>query len=265
MSLDFPRVLTQEEVADVLRSAPEAVSAEFEAGALRGFKIGGKWRMAETDLLSFLGVAPTPNHATQAMIATGHEGPAWRDVQIKWQQTEPITFEWPSRADEEGFNEAYSEVFEGLLVKNGRVHRSKKLLIGFTTRRSAGIENRRRATVFLVRVDSKKKQTSLYPIVEFAGANDYDSTRRLASLIKLPSRRQLRPGEAIPLEYQGFETAVYSEIVNGPNARNGLAVVVRDDDVNGMARHALIRLETGRNGGNIRFDSKSCGAPAGEE
>jgi hypothetical protein len=258
MLTNFPRVLTDEEVAEALRSTPEAVAVEFETGRLRGFKIGDRWRMTLADLLMFLGAADPHEHEARLTRRTCVQDPVWRSIQIEWQKAEPFNFRWPSSAQVKGAVEKYSEAFEGVVLKNGRVHRSKKLLVGFTTRKAVGMENRRRSIVFLVRNDTRNGQPSLYPVVEFAGANDYETSQRLASLIKLPNRTHLRSGDPIPSDYNGFEIAVYSDVVIGHHAPNGLAVIVRNDDLDAMARHALLRLNgAGRIGRNFDFESLS--------
>lgn len=253
MSVEMPRIVTAEEVAEQLRSTTEAVVAEFETGRLRGFQIGGEWRTTLPDLFTFIGASNTPSPLRTGR-STATDGNLLQGIEIEWTRTDPFSHRWPTRADEPDCVEEHADAFEGLVSKDGRVRRNKKLLIGLTTREAAGMD-RRRATVFLARTGSRKESATLYPLVEFAGANDYETSQLLASVIKLSNRKQLRPGDPIPPEYRGFETAVYSDIVVGPYASNCLAVVVREDDLDSMARHALVRLKWSRNGRYDEFDS----------
>jgi hypothetical protein len=243
MSLELPHVFTVNEVAESVRSTPDSVIAEFEGGRLRGFQVGGEWRTTLPDVLAFIGAS---NGVTSTERRT--ESPAanvlvQRGFEIEWRPAEGFDYRWPSRTGEPEAIEEYPVSFEGIVSKNGRIRQNKRLLIGFTTRESAGMADRRRATVFLMRTDSRNGTPTLYPLVEFAGANDYDTTHRLASVIKLRNRKQLKPGDLIPVEYRNFETCVYSDVVNGPYASNGLAMVVRDNDLDSMAHHALVRLK----------------------
>ncbi len=106
--------------------------------------------------------------------------------------------------------------------------------VGFTNRHAAGMD-RKRANVFLV------SNSSLVPLVQFVGANDYETTGRLASIIKVEEGRHLRPGEDVPAEYRDLPRCVYSEVVVGKNAARSVAVLARHDDLTLMARHGLIR------------------------
>ena len=239
----MPEILTVEDVAQILRSRPEAIIQELVKGTLRGFQVGGEWRIANPDVLSFIGA---PSQGEPLNRRDRDRTDLFRDFDIEWNRTGAFSYRWPSRADEPAADEDYPDAFEGLIYRRGRVRRGKKLLIGFTIRNSAGMD-RRRATVFLAR-NERSSDTTLYPIVEFAGANDFETTRRLASVIKLRNRRQLQPGDPLPSEYAEFETAVYSDVVTGPYASNGMAVVVREDDLDAIARHALIRLRWSRMG-----------------
>ena len=95
--------------------------------------------------------------------------------------------------------------------------------------------NRKRVSIFM------ESNSTLVPLVQFVGANDYETTGRLASVIKLEDGRHLRPGEAVPNEYADMPRCVYSEVVIGPNAARSIAVLAHSDDLTLMARHGLIR------------------------
>ena len=87
---------------------------------------------------------------------------------------------------------------------------------------------------------------SLKPVVEFVGSNDFDTTGRMASPIKVASEsgsgwRVVKSTEQLPSDYSGLDIVEYSEVVSGPNATKAAAVVVAKDDLTAMARHAIIR------------------------
>jgi len=246
MNSQIPHVLTVEETAEILRSPRDAVISEFEGGRLPGFKIGSDWRITEPALSDFLGLFQAGDGAAGSKMRPGAQSAHvlfWKGIQLEWQEAKAFDYRWPTPALQPKWIEKYSKAFTGTIRKDGKMR--GELLIGFTTREAAGMPERRRVTIFFrAMLDQDNPATTLYPLVEFAGANDYETSRLLASVIKLPSRKQLRKEEPVPEDYQGFKLAVYSEVVIGPSASNSLAVVVRDDDLDGMAKHALIRLKS---------------------
>jgi hypothetical protein len=146
----------------------------------------------------------------------------------EWESIPPFDYRWP-----EGI-EHYAEAY-GTRITVG--DREIPLLIGFCNRESAGDANRRRAAVFM------GHQPSLNALVEFSGENSdvFASTGRMASVIKLPSGRHLKPGDAIPSEYAVLPIDNYKHIVRGPYAAASMAVVTRKDKLSIMAHHGLIR------------------------
>jgi uncharacterized HhH-GPD family protein len=75
------------------------------------------------------------------------------------------------------------------------------------------------------------------PTVESVEADDFNSSGCLLSLIKV-TKRHLRPGDAIPPGYSSFPVVVMADEARGPRS---LAVKLREDDVDGWTRHALLR------------------------
>jgi excisionase family DNA binding protein len=237
----FPIVITLEEAAQQLRTTPGTVLAEIEAGRLRGFRIGDEWRTTEKALWAFVGEAPATESSCPTVLQSGHvtesggamisEKPSLSSVQwdtVEWEPAPAFSHKWPALNDVEGFEEAYrTEVVVG--------NRTQPFLIGFTDRAAAGKDDRRRAVVFLG--DSPR----LLPAVEFAGANDFETSGLMASVIKLPDGKHLRPGAPIPAEYAEMPLDVYNSIVSGPYAAWSIAVAAHKDDHSLMARHALIR------------------------
>jgi excisionase family DNA binding protein len=52
--VDTQRLLTSEQVAERLSVAPEVIRRWLRQGALRGFRLAGRWRIAPEDLERFL-------------------------------------------------------------------------------------------------------------------------------------------------------------------------------------------------------------------
>ena len=84
---------------------------------------------------------------------------------------------------------------------------------------------------------------SLNALVEFSGENSdvFPETGRMASVVKLPTGKHLRPGDPVPPAYAGLPLDNYRAIVRGPYAAASMAVVAQKDDFRLMAHHGLIR------------------------
>ena len=202
-------VFTVEEVAQHLKVPVEVVVQEIEEGRLRALRIGVSKRIQESELNTFKKQAlssPAENHILSATDFTS---------------AADFTYKWPDNKEEK-----YTDVQEGVVQYDGRDYQVK---VGFTNRRSAG-KLRRRSLVLVDR----------YPSVEFV-ASDTSNNGKMASLIKDRRRKQVPAGADSPPEYAGMPVGSYREIVNGPGARNGLAVICYSDDLATMVRHALIR------------------------
>ncbi|WP_169948938.1 hypothetical protein [Microbispora sp. H11081] len=78
------------------------------------------------------------------------------------------------------------------------------------------------------------------PTVEGVESDDFDRSASLLSLIKT-TKRHLRPGDTIPPDYASFPVVVMAEEVRGPYSPRSLAVKLRQEDIDGWARHALLR------------------------
>lgn len=240
-------VITVQDAADQLLTTPDVVLNEIQAGRLKGFQVGGEWRTTEEALSSFIeGGSGEP---TEAEVAVGRAArnepqpgetsasPAQIDFSgTKWEQAEPFEFKWPDSS-----LEPQDEVYRGT-VQVGQ--RQVPILIAFTNREAAG-QMRRRATVFW-----GDKNPALYPLVEFVGGNDFESSGTMASVIKHPptdtgAGRHVRPGEQLPALYQSIPPevlGVYTDIVAGPRAARSICVVAQKDNLNLMAQHGIIRL-----------------------
>ena len=78
------------------------------------------------------------------------------------------------------------------------------------------------------------------PTVEGVGADDFEQSFSLLSLIKV-TKQHLRPGDDVPPGYCSFKVVVMAEEAAGPHSPRSLAVNLRQDDVDGWTRHALLR------------------------
>lgn len=232
----FPIVLTVPLVAERLLAPPEAIIADLEAGRLRGFKVGGEWRTTEECLFAFMGLPETVQQEPDAdaeEAGAEEPQPVPALVDIAWREIEPFSYTWPTAAggDPDDVTEHHDPAFYAPVPFQGR---QVPIRIGFTDRTVAGME-RKRVNVFL------ESGSSLIPLVQFVGANDFEETGRLASVVKKEEGPHLRPGEPVPAEYQDMPRCVYSEVVVGKNAARSIAVLAHRDDLTLMARHGLIR------------------------
>jgi hypothetical protein len=238
----FPNVFTVDAAAERLLTTPDVVKADLEAGRLEGFQLSnGEWRTTDIYLLKFMGLTPptpdtherSPEMTASATATTAAAAPQPPDIlsllaDCRWEPAPPFGYRWPEVVEQ--YEEAY-----GTRVRVGT--RDIPVLIGFCTRESAGDPHRRRAVVFM------GHQPSLAALVEFSGENSdvFPQTGRMASVIKLPTGKHLKPGDPVPQAYEGLPLAVYKTIVRGPYAAASMAVVAQKYDYTLMAHHGLIR------------------------
>jgi uncharacterized HhH-GPD family protein len=78
------------------------------------------------------------------------------------------------------------------------------------------------------------------PIVEGVESDDFDQSASLLSLIKV-TKHHLRPGDTVPPGYASLPITVMADEAPGPYSPRSLAVKLRQDDVDGWTRHALLR------------------------
>jgi len=217
MKPEYPIVFTVDEVADILRVAKETVVDELENGNIPGFKVGSEWRILKEKLFSLMEV----NMDTETTSVIDES-----TLDVKWRKSDPFEYKWP-----EGSVEHYNEAYEANLT----LPDCSQVKIGYTTREAASMKDRYRVIVFM------KLGSQLIPVVEFAGANDFEDTHQVASVIKNDDNKHVRSLSELPSEYSGFPIKIYSEVVVGRYASNGLAVVIDKDDRRTMLHHALIR------------------------
>ena len=148
----------------------------------------------------------------------------------------PYEYCWPpcrGRKDLETFEEA--RCFE--VIEEGVRHR---FYIAYGFRWAYG-RNRRRVVVFRVGLRGGIPT----PIVEFAGTDDYSSTRSVVSLIKRPDKKYMRTWEVNSyLEYAELTSHIVDHASVIRRGRKGYASLhVKEDDVDGILRHALIQYK----------------------
>ncbi len=207
------KIFTIEEIADHFKVPMEAVEKEIAKGNLRAINMSGYQRVLESDLKAY---KSGPNGSTQVAKSSVQS-----DFSINLGKTADFVHKWP-----DGKIETFCDVREGTATYLGRSYSVK---VGFTTRKSAG-KSRRRSLVVIDR----------YPTVEFVSPGT-NGNGLMASIIKDRSGKQVPKGVAPPAEYAKVRVGPYHDVVVGPSASNGLAVICNFDDIETMVRHALIR------------------------
>jgi hypothetical protein len=231
-------VLLLDEVAAILRCSEAEVLAEIQSGRLKAFAVAGRWRVLEGELLRFVSGSPQADapvpaspqrgatmsptsvveHAESFAIRTGSMLP----FTYVWPDGEPNEYQYPlSVTVEHGGKRAYFVI--------GKAKSPKKQLG----------QIRWRYNVFLTA--SPGSTQGLVPVLDFVAGNDFDRDSLMASLIKRLDGKLVKENEPIPPEYRDFRLVPFNQVVRGPYARSGLAVVADKDDLQTMIRHAVVR------------------------
>ncbi len=159
---------------------------------------------------------------------------------MSWVKQDGFTYLWPQTKgeDENGEplqnKETFDEAYQATIAVNGK---ETPFVIGFCNRAAAGMDERRRAVVFKGELGK-----TLYPQVEFAGANNFATSGTMVSTIRVEGRKSIKPGETVPAVYADMPLAVYNEVVVGPYSMHCMAVVAYKTDFAVMLRHAVIRM-----------------------
>ncbi|HMD86916.1 MAG TPA: helix-turn-helix domain-containing protein [Terriglobia bacterium] len=206
----LPDVLTLQEVAEFLRVSEEHLKPEVESGRLRVCVIGSERRILKRDLFHFLRVA-----------SGGIAKTDWQGLAVPTPAPR-FTYKWPN-----GEERVYPRAFAGPVRVDDEW---KAVQIGFGKITRAG-KQRDQAVVFI----------NHRPRVEFLGADNFELTNLMVSIIKTSGGRHVPVKEYIPFEYAGFGVEPYNHHVTGPNAFSGFAVVCKSDDLVTMTKVALIR------------------------
>lgn len=212
--MEMAKVFTVEETAEILKTSAKTILDEIEVGRLEAFMVGGEWRTTDksvTDFISRGGSQPAGNASARQTLSN-----------LKLQQVAAFQYTWPG-----GETEEYSEAYEGTLNEADTHY---EVIIGIGERKAAG-KNRKRVTVFL----------NGRPTVEFAGVDDFESSRLVAGVVTLPDKKRLKPHQTVPYEYRSFNLRRYDSVVKGPRAATTMAVVAKIDDFDTMVSHAVIR------------------------
>ncbi len=206
------KVYTPEELAEHCKVPLEALNDDIAKGHLRVKKIAGYVRILESDWNAYIaGVNGSAQAANSVQL----------DASVNVGDAPNFNHTWPDSKKEK-----FSDAHEGTATYGGRNYHVK---VGFTTRDSAG-KTRRRSLVLIDR----------YPTVEFVSAGT-NGNGLMASIIKNRSGKQVPVGVAPPAEYANVRVGPYQDVVVGPGASNGLAVICNSDDIQTMVLHALIR------------------------
>jgi uncharacterized HhH-GPD family protein len=104
------------------------------------------------------------------------------------------------------------------------------------------------------------------PVVEGVAADDHERSRALLSLIKGPDGRMVRRVEDLPPGYEGLPVVDHASEIQAPYTKRGLAVKVREDDLEAWVRLAILRVRTRRPGRRPPEDRMtSLGASVGAD
>lgn len=209
------QVLTVEEVAKYLRVPVDAIQAEIASGRLPGVSIAGHVRVREFELAHYLNEA--------RMKAVPESTRPRNDFRMTLHPAPDFPHRWP-----DGSSEAFNKAAEGIASFEGIDYQVK---VGFTIRTAAG-QPRARALILINR----------YPSVEFVAASaEVGPGSKMASIIRDRKGKQLPPGADVPPEYEGKAIGPYRSVVDGPGARNGIAVICESQDLRTMVEHGVIR------------------------
>jgi hypothetical protein len=224
-------ILTLEDTAQILRVTPDQVLAEVKQGNIWAIHIANEVRIPRDGLLHIL--TPPDNRASLSAPVVNRTSaaptrPESAQEVLEFKDSPAFDHKWPSFKGTPDYPEHYDPAYEATIrLPDGR---SGYVRIGVTKRESSG-KMRERAVVFI----------NGQPMVEFIGADDFLETGLMLAIIKPDGYKHLAPHQSIPSEYSGFEVRPFNELITGPGAKKGLAVVCPRSDLACMARHALIR------------------------
>ncbi|BDI28602.1 hypothetical protein CCAX7_006530 [Capsulimonas corticalis] len=276
-------VLTPKEVASEFHVAETVILAELESGRLKGFRFGGAWRTTEEAALELIATLMEEQGAGSAASGeTGDETTEGDDYEIaqdeaeaalparrrgrpskastlgdpgsasngaaplapaiplptldelrelEWETAQPFYHQWPNSKEKELQDAAFTQIIE---IDTKHI----SLVIGFATRDTASMPARRHATVFWGDIGR-----TLYPLVQFAGANDFENSGLLASIIRDSGRATVAADAPLPSGYEDMPVGFYNDLISGPYTRKSRCVIAHKDDFAVMAKHALLRSQ----------------------
>lgn len=219
-------ILTIGEVVQLLKLSDDApITSAIKSGSLPVLRIGADIRVIGRDLNDFLLTqrSISGNGMLNGNHSSKQQSTLRKGMELKITKISPFRHRWPDNTEER-----FRDALGGSIKTSSGVHAIK---IGFTKRNAAGKERERGVVI----IDGR-------PIVEFCGADDFDKSNTLASVIKI-NNRQVKPIQGVPLKYSHLKVGDYQAYVSGPYASSNLAVYCTKGDVDTMVEHALLRLE----------------------
>jgi excisionase family DNA binding protein len=213
-SMETIKVYTIEETAQILKTTTKTILDAIQAGHLDAFRVGSDWRTTEQSIMDF--IARGGSQRADSILSRPISS------HIKLQEAPAFQYMWPNR-----FTEEYALAYEGTFEDASRHFEVK---VGVGEREAAG-KNRKRVLVLL----------NGRPTVEFAGIDDFEKSKLVASLITLPNKKRLKPHQPIPKEYRSFDVRQYNSLIKGPRAAKTMAVVAKIDDLDTIVLHAINR------------------------
>lgn len=220
-------IMTVEEAAQHLKlKNAELLSKAMDAGRLAFIEIESERRIVGRDFNDYVNGQRCGGAGYASIESAGSNAKTnglLKHATLQLKSGHSFVHKWP-----DGTPSKFVDVQEGSIQTTSGIHAIK---IG-TTRWKAAEEERDRRIVF---IDGR-------PIVEFVAANGSVRSGLMASLIKI-GRKQIRPEQGIPSVYKHLHVEPYNTHVQGKYASSNLAVVCKQEDINSMVEHAVLRLE----------------------
>lgn len=82
------------------------------------------------------------------------------------------------------------------------------------------------------------------PMVEGVAADDYASSGELLSVLRIGGRSHVRRPDEVPAGYVGFTIVRHDQEIAAKHSPRSLAVKILQDDLQGWARHAVLRARS---------------------
>ena len=210
-----PAMYTVEEISRYLKIPVQVIEREIADGKLLAKSFGGFLRISEPALTDYL-------NSSDASPTTFFKAPKTQDRWLHLQPASDFDHKWPDATVEH-----FEHAMEGRAFYAGREHEVK---LGLTVREAAG----RRRGRYLVLIDR-------YPTVEFVKEDESNGVGPVAAVIKDRNKKHIPATATPPTEYEDLNVGSYREVVEGPRAAHGLAVICNSDDFDTMVKHALIQ------------------------
>ncbi len=215
------KVLTVREAADIMKITEDGMRTELESGGVKGFYIAGEWRTTEEALRERISAGAPPSN----LPSLGANAPL-SIVEPQWESVGEFT--WNAPAGKEYFTEGYQTV----LSISGR---TVPLVIGYTIRPAYGADRARISVLW------GHPRGALYAVVEFVGTDDYETSGKVASIIRNANNKHVRPGDDLPVGYESLPVGIFDEHITGAYSPHSMALIVDKSDRDVMVRHTVLR------------------------